>query len=345
LAADRAEAGASAALDDRFDDAWELWENTLCANLAARLGSAGATVVDSREHISAAARLTALVGQFIPDPDISVESAPVPDDQHMVARILRQTRLRLSPPRPPAQIITLDQDVALTETVRVAEATTRVDGRPNLVLNARLSTRLAASYSLPERKHVELRDAAGPVLVTRTIADDGTGTETDAVWLVRLCEPAAVTRLAEAWNGRGDLICCVAVSCLIDQRWRASWLLTLERTAPLVWLIDVPIETLAGEFGSGRTVRGVYVDLKAHPTGARQAVAFKVLGKTGVWVAVADEVGVELITRQVADLPGIDLRMTGADWTQALPAVRLVLLDLLRTEPYLDLRALSHRQG
>jgi hypothetical protein len=42
----------------------------------------------------------------------------------------------------------------------------------------------------------------------------------------------------------------------------------------------------------------------------------------------------------LADLPGIDLRMRGADWTAAEPTFRRVLIDLLRTESYVDLRAL-----
>lgn len=37
--------------------------------------------------------------------------------------------------------------------------------------------------------------------------------------------------------------------------------------------------------------------------------------------------------------PGrFDLRMTGAEWSRALPTIRLVLLDLLRTESFVDLR-------
>lgn len=108
----------------------------------------------------------------------------------------------------------------------------------------------------------------------------------------------------------------------------------------MIWLIDVPVAYLPGEFTGGRTVHGIYLDLGANPTGARRAVAFKVSGQTGAWLAVADDVGIQLLTGQMADLPGIDLRMTGADWTALVPALRLVLLDLLRTESYVDLHAL-----
>jgi hypothetical protein len=169
--------------------------------------------------------------------------------------------------------------------------------------------------------------------------------ETDAVWHVRLREPTDVAALAAAWTGVGDLTCCVAVSCLADERWRAEWLPVLVETAPVIWLVDVAIEALAGEFGSGRTVHGVYVDLGRTLTGVRQAVAFRAVGVAGVWVAVADELGIELITQQVADLPRIDLRMTGTDWTDQMPGVRLVLLDLLHTESYVDLQALSDRRS
>jgi hypothetical protein len=45
-----------------------------------------------------------------------------------------------------------------------------------------------------------------------------------------------------------------------------------------------------------------------------------------------------MLVQEVAGLPGIDLRMTGAEWSQALPTIRLVLLDLLRTESFVNLR-------
>jgi hypothetical protein len=102
---------------------------------------------------------------------------------------------------------------------------------------------------------------------------------------------------------------------------------------------------VASEFAPDRTVQGIYLDLTRSPTGARRALALHVDGTAGVWVAVADSVGIELITQQVANLPGIDLRMTGNDWAEWLAAVRLALLDLLHTESYLDLRVLTDRRS
>jgi hypothetical protein len=242
-------------------------------------------------------------------------------------------------------LITVGQDVEVAEAVRVADATTRVGGRPNLVLHARRPARLLAGYQLPGNDHALLAGLDWPVLVSRTVADDGTDTQTDVVWLVRWDESADVTALTALWAGRGDLTCCVAASCLADARWRADWLPVLEGTAPLVWLIDVPIESLAEEFGAEQTVYGLYLDLDLTSAGARRAVAFKVLGRAGTWLALADDVGIQMITQQVADLPGINLRMTGADWTGLTPALRLVLLDLLHTESYVDLRAWTDHRG
>jgi hypothetical protein len=183
----------------------------------------------------------------------------------------------------------------------------------------------------------------GPVVVVRTVADDGTDTETDVVWLVGLPDPADLAALAETWADIGDLTCCVAASCLQDGGWRDRWLPVLERTAPLVWLIDVGIAMLAGEWRD-RTVHSLYLDLGPSGTGASRAVAVKAEGLAGVWLAVADEVGVQMITAQVADqLPA--LQTTGADWSELLPPVRLALLDLLRVESYVDLRALSDHRG
>jgi hypothetical protein len=154
-----------------------------------------------------------------------------------------------------------------------------------------------------------------------------------------------VAALARAWGEERDLTCCVAVSCLADQGWRTAWLPALAAVGPVVWLLDVPVDTVASEFGPNRTVQGLYLDLTDTPTGARRALTLRVTGTAGVWLAVADHVGIELITQQVADLPGIDLRMTGADWSGVLPAVRLALLDLLHTESYLDLQGLTQDEG
>ena len=201
-----------------------------------------------------------------------------------------------------------------------------------------MPARLLAGYDYPEPDAAALRElaeVAEPVVGVRSLADDGTGN--DAVWLARLPEPSDVPDLAAAWRGRGDLSCCVALSCLHHPEWRANWLPLLREAGPLVWLIDVGVSTLAGEFGNGRTVHGLYLDLSP-ATGARSGAVFKVSGSVGLWLAVGDSVRIELLVEEVAALPGVDLRMTDADWSHALPTVRLVLLDLLRTESYLDLR-------
>jgi hypothetical protein len=347
LAAARAGGGGGGGveLDDRFDAAWARWEDTVFDAFAARLAEVGATVIGSNDHVPVAAELVALARSVVPELGVNVDPDPDVSDRRVFAYVLRQARLWLAALRRPARMITAREDVELPEVVRVADATTRVGGRPNLVLSARLPARLSAGYDLPEDDRAVLAGLNDPVVVIRTIADDGTDTETDAVWLVRLGEPADVAELTTAWDGRGDLTCCVAASCLTDAQWRTDWLPVLDQVAPIVWLMDVAIESLTDEFGSGRTVHGIYLDLGPTPTGARRAVAFKASGMIGVWLAVADEVGIELITQQVAELPGIDLRMTGRDWTDLVPTLRLVLLDLLRTESYVDLRALSDRRN
>lgn len=336
-AVDADEGTAVAALDDRFDDAWARWEDAVFDAYAARLAAAGATVIPGNEHLPAAAALVARSGS-----DLSVVAAPV-EDERMVATVLRHARLWLTTLRRPARAITLGADVDLDELVRVAEATTRVRGRPNLVIAARLPERLRGAYELPVADRERLAAHQGPVVVVRTVADDGTDTETDVVWLVGLPDPADLAALAETWADIGDLTCCVAASCLQDGGWRDRWLPVLERTAPLVWLIDVGIAVLAGEWRD-RTVHSLYLDLGPSGTGASRAVVVKAEGLAGVWLAVADEVGVQMITAQVADqLPA--LQTTGADWSELLPPVRLALLDLLRVESYVDLRALSDHRG
>lgn len=333
-----------AALDDRFDAAWAQWENIVFDALKAQLTGIGASVVSGNDHLPAAAQLVALASRVVPDLGVTVIADPDVSDQRMVATALSHARLWLSALRRPARMITAGQDIDVAEAVRVADATTRIGDRPNLVLQVRRPDQLLTGYDLPEDDQVLLAGLAGPVLVSRTIADDGTG-QADALWLVRWDDPADVSALAALWGDRGDLTCCVAASCLADSPWRAGWLPALQGVAPIIWLIDVPIQALSQELGAEGTVYGIYLDLAPTATGIRRAVAFKVPGRAGTWLALADDVGVQLITQQVADLPGVDLQMTGADWTALLPALRLVLIDLLRTEPYVGLRALSAQRS
>lgn len=332
------------ALDDRFDPAWAVWENTVFAALAARLAGAGATVISGNEHLPACAALVDLVRSDCPGFGVGIVTDPDLAERRLTASVLQHARLWLSALRPPARIITVGKDLDVAEAIRVADATTRVGGRPNLVLHARLPGRLLTGYQFPEDDRLALAGLDRPLLVSRTIADDGTG-QADIMWLVRWNSPADVAALARHWAGRGDITCCVAASCLADPEWRAGWLSILRETAPMVWLIDVPVESLAAEFGAGQTVYSLYLDLGLTPPGARRAVAFKVAGRAGTWLALADDVGIEMIMQHVAGLPGIDLQTTGADWTGLTSALRLTLLDLMRTESYVDLRALPGQRS
>lgn len=326
------------ALDEALEAAWALWEDTVFDVVADELRATGAVVPGSNGHLDAAAGLTAIVVAAVPGSRLMVDAAPDAVDRRLTAIVLSHARLWLGALRRPGRLVTVGVDADLEEMIRVADATSRLEGRPNLVLTARRPARLRAGYDYDEAGAAALSALREPVVGVRSLADDGAGVGIDAVWFARLPRPADVVALATAWEGRGDLSCCVAASCLPHARWREDWLPVLREAGPLVWLIDVGISSLAGEFGDGRTVYGLYLDLGPSPVGVRQGVAFKVVGGAGVWLAVADEVGIELLVQEMAGLPGIDLRMTGGDWTRAIPAIRLVLLDLLRTESYLDLR-------
>jgi hypothetical protein len=335
LEADRA--GYNSALDDEFDPAWALWEETAFQHLARELCGVGATVLDGKDgHLSAAAELVALVASAVPGTRLAVDAAPAAGDRRLIGMVLSHARLWLGEIRWPGRLVTVGTDVELDEVVRVADATSRIGGRPNLVVSVRPSARLLAGYDYPDAEAAVLHDRHGPVVGVRSLADDGAGN--DVIWLAELPTSGDLRALATAWNGRGDLTCCVAASCLADPAWQSAWLPALRAAGPLVWLIDVGVSTLASEFGGGRTVHGLYLDLERASVGARRAVAFKVDGVVGTWVFVGDELGVQLITQQVDGLPGVDLRMTRHDWAGALPALRLVLIDVLRTESYLDLR-------
>lgn len=329
------------ALDDRFDDAWAVWEDAAFGAFADQLSGAGATVVGSNDHLPAAAELVALSRAAHPETAIAVEPRPA-SDRRIVAVVLRHVRLWLTTQRRPARAITVHRDVDLDEVVRVAEATTGVGGRPNLVLSARLPERLLDGYDLPDRDRQAIAAVEGPIVMIRNLADDGNDNGQDVVWLVSFAQPDDIEALAAEWAGRGALTCCVAVSCLADAAWQRRWLPVLQRIGPVVWLIDVEIGALEGEL-AGRAVQSLYLDLGPSPAGARQALAVKVEGVVGVWLAVADEVGIQMIIQQIADVAP-DLRTTGGDWASQLEPVRLVLHDLLHVESFVDLRALSARR-
>jgi len=332
--ADRA--GDGGALDDVHDPAWALWEDTVFDRVSGELSAAGAVVLGSNDHLDAAAELAALVVRAVPGSRLTVDAAPDAVDRRLTGIVLSHARLWLSKMRLPGRLVTIGDDVDRDEAVRVADATSRLEGRPNLVLSARLPARLLAGYEYDKTGAEALSALREPVVGVRSLADDGAGT--DAVWFARLPRPADAAALTTAWGGRGDLSCCVAASCLAHDRWREAWLPALLEAGPLVWLIDVGVSSLAREFCSGSAVHGLYLDLGPSPFGVRRGVVFKVAGGVGVWLAIADEAGIEMLVQEVAGLPGIDLQMTGGEWARELPTIRLVLLDLVRTESYVDLR-------
>lgn len=331
-------AGGSGALDDAHDPAWALWENTLFDRVASKLRAAGAVVLGSNDHLDAAAELTALVVRALPGARLTVDAAPDAADRRLTGIALSHARLWLRTMRLPGRLVTIGEDVDLDEVVRVADATSRLEGRPNLVLSARLSARLLAGYEYDKTGAEALSALREPVVGIRSLADDGAGSDTDAVWFARLPRTADAAALARALGGRGDLSCCVAASCLAYDRWREAWLSALLEVGPLVWLIDVDVSLLTRELCGGSAVYGLYLDLGPSPFGIRRSAVFKVTGGAGVWLAIADEAGIEMLVQEVARLPGIDLRMTGGEWAQEMPTIQLVLLDLLRTESYVDLR-------
>ncbi|MET7403183.1 hypothetical protein ABZS66_57860 [Dactylosporangium sp. NPDC005572] len=330
-------AGGRAALDEAFDAAWARWEDTVYDGVAGVLRRAGATVLGTNGHLATAARLTALVEASVPGTRLVVDAAADAEERRMAGMVLAHARLWLAALPRPGRLVTVGADVGVDEVLRVVDATSRIQGRPNLVLSARRAERLRAGYVFPESEAAVLAAFAGPVVGVRSVADDGTDTQTDAVWFARLPRPADAEALARAWAGRGDLTCCVAVSCLDDAQWRAAWLPALRAVGPLIWLVDVGASALAGELG-GQRVQGLYLDLGGSPAGARRGLTLKAAGQSGAWLFVGDDVGVELFTAEVAALPGVELTMTGADWAPALPAISRVLHDLLHAESYLDQR-------
>ncbi|MEU8816704.1 hypothetical protein [Actinoplanes sp. NPDC048796] len=316
------------------DASWALWEDTVFQHFAEELRRAGATVLDGNDgHLAAAAELFARVAGVVPGSRLAVDATPGAD-RRLIGMVLNHARLWLHGRRRPGRFITVGADVDPAEVVRVAEATSQIGGRPSLVISARLPGRLLAGYDYPDDGAAALEDRREPVVGVRSPAGDGDGG--DAVWWAELPTTAEAEALVTAWDGRGDLTFCVAASCLPHPAWRSAWLPVMRSAGPLVWLIDVGVSALAGEFGRG-PVHGVYLDLGRAPAGARKGVAFKVDGVAGTWVAVADELGIQLITQQVDEL-GADLRMTGRDWSADLPALQLVLIELLHAESYLDLR-------
>lgn len=158
-----------------------------CSVVAASSGSPEAALAAYPDYVSLVDRL---------------DRHLAPPDRRMVAQVLRQARLWLTTEPRPARLITFGQDVEPEEVVRVVDATTRVTGHPNVALGARLPIRLLAGYAFPESDRVRLAGLDGPLLAIRTLADDGTDHDTDAVWHVRLSDPEDVAELTTAWGRR-----------------------------------------------------------------------------------------------------------------------------------------------
>ncbi|WP_018503526.1 hypothetical protein [Parafrankia discariae] len=327
-----------------FDAEWALWERTVFDGLADRLRDAGATVVPPNDHLEQVAELTALVRSR----DTGFDLAAMPpgssgvNDAVMLAAISRQGRHWVAGGPRPARLLAIGTDVEVDEVVRVVDATCRIAGTPTLVVSCRLPRRVHDGYDLGDSDRERLNaHGAGPTVWIRSVADDGSGEERDTVWHIRLPSPTVLQRLVEQWGGRGPVISSITSSCLLDESWRARWLPALSRIGALTILLDTGLDTFArGWSAPGAVLHGLYLDLPG-PEATWRGLALALAGEPTVWLAVADDLGVELLTSQLAAMRDVDLRMTGADWSAAVGPLQVVLIHLLATEAFFDLAALA----
>jgi hypothetical protein len=330
------------AANDRFDDAWALWEATVFLELGHVLEGSGARIRGEGEHLPEANELARIACSRQEGLELSFQAGTLPPSMswRLAAAVTRHGRHWFAAERIASQLATAGQDVDLDEVARVVDATCRLDGTPSLVVSVRLARRLTDGFRFDDagQRLLDTHPAA-PVAAVRATADDGTGS--DVLWHVRLPAPEQLSELADQWNERGPALCCVAASCFIDEEWQNNWLPGLTEIGPLIVLLDVGLEAVSDSWSAaGGVIEGFYIPLSGSH-GDRYAVALTPPGQPALWVAVADYTGIELLVSQLDEIDGIDLRLEGADWSGWIPAVRLALVHLFATESFVDFNALA----
>jgi hypothetical protein len=220
------------------------------------------------------------------------------------------------------------------------DATSRIAGRPSLLVDARLAPRLLELYRWNDADAERLRQSTTPIVSARTIADDGA--DGSLILHTPLDTPEQLAELHDRWSERGPTASIVAASCLINRPWQERWITPLRAIGPSLMLVDIELERFVRTWAAPDvTVTAGLVEI-TDTAGGRWALAISASNQPLLWLALADEITVRLLLDQLQRTDGLQL-IHGTDhieeWSDLLP---IMLTHLLATESFFDFEGLKN---
>ena len=309
--------------DATLDRAWSLWELAFIATVVSanpRLADMPAHEADG--HLLAAGRLVDRLsahGIDIGLPRSQDESAM--SDVESVRRLTAAASVELRRPYE-AELAVIGEGVDLDSVLALCAASTR----PFVVVHARLWASLRRQFLFPE-KALE-GPLADPVFAIRVLVDEG---GRDLILHAELSRPEMFAPVVAAWADRGVAACCLTASCYLDPTWQQAWLPAL-RVWPLVVLVDVGLPGLVGAgslLGDNEPVQAAYLGLD-DPT--LKGLVLHVEGHPHVMLSIGDDLMIQLLMGQLADLLEGRLSTGEADWSEWAEVLSAVAASVLLTE-------------
>ncbi|MGV1005169.1 MAG: hypothetical protein ACOYEV_10505 [Candidatus Nanopelagicales bacterium] len=311
--------------DELLDEAWATWEYSFVAHLQAAEPRIGALPqVGANDHLVAATKLAHMAaarGITLPLPHASAENTV--SDAESVQRLFTATELTLRE-RWPAVLAELGRGVAAEPVLALSAA----GPRPFLIVHGRTAAHLGEAFEFGARDRAALLNRDEPIFAVRLLIDDD---GQDLILNATVPSAAAYQDLMRGWPDEHVAANCITASCFLRGEWQPHWVPALH-AKPTVVLLDTGLLTMVGErslLGASGTIHGIHMELEDP---AIKALAWHVEGHPHVMLAIGDDLTVQLIAGQLADLVGDRLRMRDSDWSAWVPTLSAVCASVLGTE-------------
>lgn len=309
--------------DATLDQAWSLWERAFIASaISASSRLAAMPTLEADAHLLPASRIVARLaadGIDVDPPRPASEEAI--SDVESVRRLTAAASLELRSPHP-ATLAVIGDGVDLDPVLELCAAS----AAPFVVVHGRLRASLRRQFLLPE-KTLE-GPCADPLFAIRVLVDDD---GRDLILHAELPRPETFASVVAAWAERGVAACCLTASCYLDAAWQQAWLPVL-RVWPIVVLLDVGLPGLVGAgslLGEDQPVYAAYLGL-GDPT--LKGLVMHVDGHPHVMLSIGDDLLIQLLMGQLADLLGERLSTGDADWSEWAEVLSAVASSVLLTE-------------
>ncbi|MCD4849704.1 hypothetical protein LN996_02640 [Arthrobacter sp. AK01] len=314
------------ASDDLLEAAWKTWEETFINSVVSstpRLRDLAH--VPANDHLAGVGQLVhAATSRGIPMSLTQDAGEQALSDAESVQRILSATELRLREEPWSSALAEVGTDVDSADVMGLSAA----GPVAFLLIHGRMPVQLSEAFTFLAADPVDHEDQRTPIFAVRLLVDHA---GQDLILNATIPSTNAYRELAEAWPEEYLIANCITASCFAQGGWQKVWLPVLN-PRPTVVLLDTGF---LGTIGAGRLlgaderVYGAYMGV-ADPT--VKALILHVDGHPHVILAIADDLTIQLLAGQLADLLGERLIMDDADWSEWMSVLSAVSASVLGTE-------------